>query len=169
MAPRSFADVPNRTIRLFLEKVGSQYDINRGYTPYRSLTPALLERFSGSYAYCGESPSPTELREEHLVPINRTSVGLHAWGNVVPACKECNGIKTDNPWPDHPRLDESRRAAIEAFIAEYKYAPNAAELQAVLAKLYELVDRQTRGLVELAIVDSQPYIAGLSTTPTTVV
>jgi hypothetical protein len=166
MAVRSFADVPNRTVRLFLEKVGNQYDINRGYSPFRSLTADLIARFDGACAYCGEPPAPNQLREEHLVPINRKSVGLHAWGNVVPACKRCNDVKTDNAWQEHPRLDVGRRTAIEEFITDYGYAPNIDELRAVLGKLYELVDRQTRGLVEFALVASLPYIAGMSTVPT---
>jgi hypothetical protein len=170
MAVRSFADVPNRTVRLFLERVGKQYDLNRGHhPPYTDLTPELIDRFGGRCAYCGEPPPSNGLREEHLVPINRESCGLHAWGNVVPACNECNKVKRHHPWQDHPRLDAGRRAAIEAFIAEYGYNPNVTELRAVLANLYDLVDEQTRALVQFAIVASQPYIDGLSTSTMTVV
>jgi hypothetical protein len=82
--------------------------------------------------------------EEHLVPMNRESVGLHAWGNVVLACKPCNDVKSGNAWQSHPRLDVERRGLIEAYIAEYSYHPDVTELRVVLGKLYELADRQTR-------------------------
>ena len=93
MPLRSFADVPNRIVRLFLQEAGRQYDANRGYPRFGSMPPALLARFKNACAYCG---APPPLVEEHLVPINRTSVGLHAWGNIVPACKVCNDLKAGN-------------------------------------------------------------------------
>jgi hypothetical protein len=159
MPLRSFADVPNRIVRLFLQEVGRQYDANRGYPRFGSMPPNLIARFGNACAYCG---APPPLVEEHLVPINRTSVGLHAWGNIVPACKPCNDVKAGNAWETHSRLDNERRQRIAAYVAEYGYAPDVAELQIVLGKLYELADRQTRALVDFGLVASRPYIAGLS-------
>ena len=46
--------------------------------------------------------------------MNRTAVGLHAWGNIVPACKLCNDAKAGNAWDAHPRVDQTRREAISA-------------------------------------------------------
>lgn len=158
MPLRSFADVPNRIVRLFLQEAGRQYDENRGLPRFGSLTPELLDRFDGRCAYCS-SPPPPNLVEEHLVPMNRVSVGLHAWGNVVPACKACNDLKAAKAWSGHPQLNDSRRLAIETYIADYSYAPNTAELQLVLEKLYDLADRQTRALVDFGLVASRPYIA----------
>lgn len=160
MPLRSFADVPNRIVRLFLQEAGREYDSNRGYPKFGSMTPALVELFDGCCAYCGEPPPP-KLVEEHLVPINRASVGLHAWGNVVPACKICNDIKRDLPWSDHPRLDDNRRRRIGEYIAKYEYDPDVTELRAVLERLYSLADSQTRALVDFGLVASRPYIAGL--------
>jgi hypothetical protein len=124
------------------------------------MTPALVERFAGCCAYCG-GPPPPKLVEEHLVPINRSAVGLHAWGNIVPACKTCNDIKRDNAWSEHPLLDDSRRRRIEEYVADYKYDPDVTELRTVLERLYSLSDSQTRALVEFGLVASRPYIAGL--------
>jgi hypothetical protein len=159
---RSFADVPNRIVRLFLQEAGRQYDANRGYPRFGSMPSALLARFGNACAYCGASPP---LVEEHLVPINRTAVGLHAWGNIVPACKTCNDLKSGNAWEMHPKLDDDRRNRIAAYVAEYAYDPDVRELQVVLGKLYELADRQTRALVDFGLVASRPYIAGLHTPP----
>jgi hypothetical protein len=160
MARRSYSDVPNRIVRLFLQEAGRHYDENRGLTPYSSMTEDLKQRFGNACAYCG-AQDPTKLVEEHLVPINRASAGLHSWGNVVPACRECNKKKSDHAWEQHPELNDARREAIRAYIAEYQYAPDVAELLMVLDKLYDLADRQTRSLVEFGLVASKPYIAAL--------
>lgn len=159
MAIRSFADVPNRIVRLFLQEAGHRYDVNRGYPRFGKMTPALLARFAGRCAYCGCEPPPV-LVAEHLVPMNRESIGLHAWGNVVPACKPCNDIKSGKPWETHPQLNSDRKLAIEAYIAAYGYNPDVAELRVVLGKLYDLADSQTRALIEFALVASRPYITG---------
>jgi predicted Zn-dependent protease len=53
MPLRSFADVPNRIVRLFLQEAGRQYDENRGLPRFGSMTPALTSRFGGCCAYCG--------------------------------------------------------------------------------------------------------------------
>ncbi|WP_264001352.1 HNH endonuclease [Mycolicibacterium gadium] len=124
---------------------------------------SLINRFAGQCAYCGAPVSKPI--EEHLVPMNRVSVGLHAWGNVVPACKPCNDAKADNAWASHPRLDNDRRAMIQAYIDEFGYAPVVDELRVVIEKLYELADRQTRALIEFGLIASQPYIAGLHASP----
>jgi 5-methylcytosine-specific restriction endonuclease McrA len=115
MPRRSLADVPNRLVRIFLEAAGRDYDVNRGLAAYSKLTPALIARFDGRCAYCGEAKP---LVEEHVVPINRTAVGLHAWGNIVPACKDCNRIKEGDAWETHPQLNDLRRAAIQAYISD---------------------------------------------------
>lgn len=162
MPLRSYADVPNRIVRLFLQEAGRQYDANRGYPRFGSMPPELIGRFGNKCAYCG---GPPPLVEEHLVPINRSAVGLHAWGNIVPACKSCNDIKTDTAWEAHPKLNGPRKAKISAYVADYGYRPDTAELRLVLAKLYDLADRQTRALVEFGLVASRPYIAGLHVPP----
>ena len=158
MPLRSFADVPNRIVRLFLQEAGRQYDANRGLRPFGSMPRMLIDRFGGACAYCGEVG---RLVEEHLVPMNRAAIGLHAWGNIVPSCKRCNDLKAGRAWEVHPMLSQERRAAISDYITEFGYAPDMSELRIVLSKLYELADRQTRALVDFGLVASRPYIAGL--------
>lgn len=150
-------------MRLFLQEAGREYDLNRDLTPYRSLTPALKARFQGVCAYCGLPPA--KWVEEHLVPMNRASVGLHSWGNVVPACKGCNDLKASGPWAEQPLLTPGRRTVIADYVEEYRYEPDVAELRLVLEKLYQLADSQTRALVSFGLVASRPYIAGLHARP----
>ncbi|MGN7702428.1 HNH endonuclease [Cellulosimicrobium sp. 22601] len=159
MGLRSFSDVPNRIVRLYLQEAGRQYDANRGLPRFGSMTRALIARFESCCAYCGEPG--LRLVEEHLVPINRDAVGLHAWGNIVPACRPRNDIKAGKPWSTHPKLDAARRTAIATYVAEYAYAPNVTELRAVVEKLYALADSQTRSLVDFGLVASRPFITGL--------
>jgi hypothetical protein len=36
--------------------------------------------------------------QDHLIPMNKTSLGLHAWGSVVPSCQDCNAKKQGKEW-----------------------------------------------------------------------
>jgi hypothetical protein len=165
MALRGYADVPNRVVRLFLQEVGLQYDANRGLPRFRysKLPPEVLTWFKNACAYCG---GPPPLVEEHVVPMNRKLVGLHAWGNIVPACKDCNNLKSpmDNrgeTWHTHPKLNAKRRNRIEDFATKYNYAPIVSDLKVVMEKLYLLTDQHTRALVGFGVSAAHPYIAGL--------
>lgn len=155
------SDVPNRTVRLFLQEAGRQYDAYRELPNFK-MSQTLQDRFGNRCAYCGLEGT---LESEHLVPMNRESAGLHAWGNIVPSCKPCNKAKSGKRWQDQPKLNAARRAAIEAYIAEYRYEPDVEELKLVLNKLYELSDRQTRSLIEFGLVATRPYLAGLHKPP----
>ncbi len=48
----------------------------------------LQERYRHACAYCGSAGT---LQMEHVIPISRG--GRHAIGNLVPACRRCNGSK----------------------------------------------------------------------------
>lgn len=166
MPIRSYADVPNRIVRLFLQEAGARYDENRGFKPYRRLTNDLLARFDHACAYCG---ADGPLIEEHIVPMNQRACGLHAWGNTVPACRACNNAKKDLPWETHvgtlsttARSTTSRVERVTAYIEDYRYRPDVARLRDVVVKLYRLADLQTRGLLEFGLVATDPYLRALS-------
>lgn len=164
MSTRSYSDVPNRIINLFLQEAGERYDRARGLAPYRRMTPETLARFDGLCAYCS---APWEV-EEHLVPRNRRAGGLHAWGNVVPACKSCNQRKGDRSWEAHlrevvidPEKFEAARARIARYISEFAYDPDTSALLPILAALYERSDHQARELVRTALVETEPLLRAL--------
>lgn len=50
----------------------------------------ILIRFDHQCAYC---PSKLDLSLDHVVPMSRG--GKHTVGNIVPACRRCNGSKGD--------------------------------------------------------------------------
>ena len=148
MSQRSYSDVPNRIVNLFLQEAGAQYDRARGLQPYRSMTPEVLLWFDGVCAYCA---APWEV-EEHLVPRNRRAGGLHSWGNVVPACRPCNRAKMARSWSEHLAAvagvaQAERQGRIRDFIQHHRYAPNTSALIPLLEDLYATADRQARDLV----------------------
>lgn len=128
------------------------------------MTPALLARFDGGCAYCF---GPYEA-EDHVVPRNRQHAGLHAWGNVVPACKSCNNAKRYCSWQDlviSLPLSGDQRAVVHDRIAQlaeaYAYDPGVDALLPILDQLYKLADQQTRGLVQFALVASETHMGNL--------
>lgn len=50
----------------------------------------MVRRFDGRCAYCGVRPA--QLEQDHVVPLSRG--GRHAIGNVLPACRTCNAVKS---------------------------------------------------------------------------
>ena len=152
-------------VHLFLQEAGARYDIARGFRPFGRLND-VVEYFGGACAYCAVS---APLVEEHVVPRNRAAVGLHSWGNVVPACAPCNRIKGGGEWrtflatrePDGA-VARSREARIEQFALEYRYAPATDQLREVVEGLYQLADSQARGLIEFALRASASALDGLA-------
>jgi hypothetical protein len=61
--------------------------------------------------------------------MNKTSLGLHTWGNVVPACQECNAKKQGREWHAYP-VERAGQSAAERykrvgdFVQHYSYAPD---------------------------------------------
>lgn len=156
--------MPNRIVHLFLQEAGERYDLARGLPPYRKMTPALLARFDGQCAYCF---GPYEA-EDHVVPRNRQSGGLHAWGNVVPVCKSCNNAKRYCSWQtlvEGLALSDEQRARvhrrIEELAADYAYDPDVTALLPILDQLYRLADQQTRGLVQFALTATETHMGNL--------
>jgi hypothetical protein len=61
--------------------------------------------------------------------MNKTFLGLHAWGNVVPCCQACNNEKQQKPWrefllskADDPQV-EKRSNLIQSFVSDKNYDP----------------------------------------------
>lgn len=129
------------------------------------MTPELLAQFDNACAYC---KAPPEV-EDHLVPRNRTSGGLHSWGNVVPSCRRCNGLKRGRLWEQHlaslglsPEHADAARERISDYVTRYRYAPDMRMILPVLAGLYTLADQQTRGLVKFALAATEPHLASMA-------
>ncbi len=91
----------NAAVRAALTILGERRDAAvLGFAPGnlrgKKIREALLEEFANCCAYC-EVELNNEFHIDHLVPMNRISLGLHMYGNLVPACESCNGAKKALP------------------------------------------------------------------------
>lgn len=155
---RGRADIANTALRIFLQEMGEAYDVKRGLKPYDGKKHFLEVRrfFSERCCYCGTEIQQDRYAQDHLIPMNKTYLGLHAWGNVVPACQDCNARKQGKEWHAYlvqcagPNTAE-RYASIERFVKEHKYAPDLNHLKTVAEDLYAEVGRISMALIEAKI------------------
>ena len=100
---RSKSDISNTALRIFLQEVGRFYDEARGFEkfgPRKKQKEELLNYFDNQCCFCGKEIDVKTISQDHLVPMNKTSLGLHSWGNVVPCCQNCNNEKQQRPWDE---------------------------------------------------------------------
>jgi len=150
---RGKADIANTALRIFLQEMGAEYDRERGLIPYRGGRDfdTIKQFFEGMCCYCNAAPAAAQ---DHLVPMNKSSLGLHAWGNVVPACGPCNATKQGREWKDFMIERAGAEASdrynrMQAFLAEYRYRPER-DLREVAEALYDEV-----GATAMALISSK--------------
>jgi hypothetical protein len=126
--------------------MGAAYDQERGLTPYNGTKdfPAVRAFFGERCCYCGDDLVAGRVAQDHLVPMNKTSLGLHAWGNVVPACQDCNSKKQGKEWHAYlvqrAKTDAAERyERVVQFVAQHKYAPDPNDLRETAEELYDEV------------------------------
>ena len=165
---RSKSDISNSAIRIFLQDVGRFYDQERGFEPFGpkvAQKDELLEFFNHQCCFCGTEIDRKSLSQDHLIPMNKSSLGLHAWGNVVPCCSPCNNEKQQKPWQDFlvakaGEKNESRKSRIEEFVASKNYDPNL-DLHGYADNLYEDVGQVAMTLINLRYKQAQDGIKKL--------
>ncbi len=125
--------------------MGAAYDLERGLQPYQGKDfPLVRSFFDERCCYCAAELNPKRVAQDHLDPMNKSALGLHAWGNVVAACQDCNHDKQGTPWRDfliqRAKSDAvDRHTRLSAFIAKYKYNPDTTKLRIVAEELYDEV------------------------------
>ncbi len=102
--------------------------------------------FENKCAYCG---SKEQLVMDHVVPINRESLGEHRLGNLVPSCRSCNSKKGNKDYKDFLEGNEPRIIKIKKYMDSKEYKPLGENEQA--AKILKIAYK------EVAIV-SKRYI-----------
>jgi hypothetical protein len=154
--PRGKADIANTAIRIFLQDFGAAYDEMRGLPRYSKAKHfgEIKSFFAERCCYCGTDIAVGGV-QDHLVPLNRTDLGLHAWGNIVPSCAACNAYKQGKPW--HEVVAEragsaasERYKAIKSFVAKYDYDPPF-DLANATADLYAEVGAVAMALIRTKI------------------
>lgn len=158
MAEKARADIANTAVRIFLQDFGAEYDEARGLPRYRKAThlPEIAEFFGNRCCYCGvEFGDGQRPVQDHLVPLNRTGLGLHAWGNIVASCAACNAFKQGKPWHEvvAAKADENaseRYKRISEFVAHYGYNPPY-DLAAATDDLYAEAGEVAMALIKTKI------------------
>ena len=140
-----------------LQDFGAAYDEMRGLERYVKSKhfPEIRAWFDGRCCYCGLELSASQAVQDHLIPLNQSGLGLHAWGNVVPSCATCNAIKLGRPWRDvvEERGGKAvirRRKRIEDFVEHHRYAPPF-DLREATADLYAEVGNVAMALIRTKI------------------
>ncbi|MFA6121816.1 MAG: HNH endonuclease [Sideroxydans sp.] len=166
---RSKSDIANSAIRIFLQDVGKYYDEARGLEPFVpkvGQVDELLDYFRNECCYCGTQISRQTISLDHLIPMNKSTLGLHAWGNVVPCCQSCNNEKQQKGWSEFLEMKAesdtsfSRRKRIEEFVASKKYDPNL-NLHEYADNLYEDVGAVAMTLIHLRYKQAEEGIKQL--------
>lgn len=154
---RGRPDIANTALRIFLQEMGAAYDVERGLAPYKGSKDDVVkikEFFLGRCCYCDVELGPGLVAQDHLVPMNKSGLGLHAWGNVVPACGPCNAKKQGGDWRDFiieraGAHAAERHARMKQFLEHYGYRPTH-DLRDVAEELYEEV-----GAIAMTLIDSK--------------
>jgi hypothetical protein len=155
---RGKADIANTALRIFLQEMGAAYDEERGLTPYNGNRDfrTVREFFGERCCYCDVDLIAGRPAQDHLVPMNKTSLGLHAWGNVVPACQDCNASKHGREWHAY-LVDRAGASAAERykrvsdFVQHYRYEPDPNDLRDTAEELYTEVGDIAMTLVKAKI------------------
>jgi hypothetical protein len=164
---KSKSDISNSAIRIFLQRVGKFYDEARKLDPFvpnKKQKEELLLFFNNECCYCGQQLDLKSLSEDHLIPMNKTYLGLHAWGNVVPCCKACNNQKQQKKWDvflNDRNADKSlttrRKEKILHFVKTKEYDPSL-NLHAFADNLYEDVGEVAMTLITLRYKQAEEAI-----------
>ena len=141
----------------------------RGFEPFvpkKAQKEELLEFFSHACCFCGDEISVSTLSQDHLIPMNKAHLGLHAWGNVVPCCSPCNTKKQQQPWEEYlaeittSSVNKRRTKRIHNFIAAKKYDPQL-NLHEYADNLYQDVGAVAVTLIQLRYKQAQEAIEAL--------
>jgi hypothetical protein len=79
---------------MFLHDLSRKVSASLGFTVTDlAYVEAVVATFASSCCYCSRELERDRASVEHLEGMNRFRLGLHIPGNVIVACKRCNGEK----------------------------------------------------------------------------
>jgi hypothetical protein len=91
---RAKSDVANKLISMFLHALSRRLSANwRVRIDSEEYGRVVRQRFNHQCPYCLRDLADSESVIEHLDGMNRYRAGLHVTGNVLLACRRCNGEK----------------------------------------------------------------------------
>lgn len=108
---RAKSDVANKLVSMFLHELSRRISRNwRVRVDGEEYANIVRQWFNNQCPYCLRSLAEIQSVIEHLDGLNRYRAGLHVPGNVLVACKSCNGEK---------RRDDSAKILV---LAEFGWA-----------------------------------------------
>jgi hypothetical protein len=134
-------DAQNAFIRFILSRLGEESFDEGNWR-------ATKAYFDNRCAYCDGSAAD---QMDHGVPINRSKLGEHRLGNVIPACKGCNTGKHQRDYREHLRDDLHRIDRIETYMASKGYVPRAEndQVKGILEKAHKEVAALAERYIEI--------------------
>jgi hypothetical protein len=112
---RAKSDVANKLVSMclheFSRKISQKWPIKVDGEAYAELVRML---FNNQCPYCSRALVETECAIEHLDGMNRYRAGLHVPGNVLVACRRCNGEKRRD---DSLKILTLARSGWESFLS----------------------------------------------------
>jgi len=170
MAKKTKSDISNSALRIFLQDVGKFYDEAKGFeefVPKKGQKEELLKYFDFQCCFCGCQINIKSLSQDHLVPMNKKSLGLHSWGNIVPCCQDCNNKKKQKHWKDFLKdkcssnlILRKRKKKISDFVKIKQYDPNV-DLHELADNLYEDIGEVAMTLIKLRYNQAEDRIKKL--------
>jgi len=121
-----------------------------------NLQKALLSDFENACAYCGTELSLATIEVDHVVAMNKTSLGLHMYGNLAACCNACNRKKAmaslDSFLASFPvARAKAIKLKLEKRALDYGANVDTSELKNVVAKLSASVSDFTEKQIKLAL------------------
>jgi hypothetical protein len=104
---RAKSDVANKLVSMFLHDLSRKIcgSLELSVTDAR-YAEAVEAAFGSNCCYCCQPLEKDRTSVEHLEGMNRFRLGLHIPGNVILACKRCNGEKRRDDQLDQLTLGE---------------------------------------------------------------
>jgi carbonic anhydrase len=164
-------DISNAAISIFLHDVAKFYDRARGFAAFQPTADQVAEvtkYFSSECCYCGESLNTENVMWDHLIPVDKRTLGLHAWGNCVPCCEACHAGRQQKPWREFLKMKcekinyQERLSLIEHFAADKKYDLNL-NLHVHADTLYEDIGAIAVTLIQLRYKQAEQKIRAVLT------
>lgn len=153
-------DASNAAVRAALTLLGERRDaavlgLAPGDLRGKKIRAALNDEFENRCAYC-EKKLGDSFDVDHLVPMNRTALGLHMYGNLVPACKTCNRAKkakTLEEFIGESALPNGKRIQVklEKRAAKFGADLDSKKVRQIIGNLYKIISETIHKESELAL------------------
>jgi hypothetical protein len=126
-------DAQNAVVRVILSRIGQESFNRHDWAKAK-------DHFDGRCAYCN---SLDAFDVDHAISINRTSLGEHRLGNMIPSCKPCNSAKGQMDYVTFLGADRDRIDRIASYMATMNYTPLGTNeaVRDLLAAAYEEVGK----------------------------